>query len=526
MAQVTIKQGKIRGTTSTSLTGETFHKFLGIPFAKPPLGELRFKAPQPAESWSGVRDCIEDGHVAFTSANVFDTTQGFEDCLYLNVFTRDLPESNDTLKPVMVYIHGGGFTIGNGTQQMCTPDFVMTQDVVYVTMNYRLSVLGFLSLEDVSLDVPGNAGLKDQTMALRWVQENIKQFNGDPNNVTIFGISAGGASVQFQMLSPTAKNLFHKAIAQSGSVLNSWAWGQRNAILLAEKLGKSVKNEKEALEVLLEASAEEVVKAANQLTDNIFDIDARRPFGPIIEKPNPTAFLTEDPSTLLASGNFNQVPLIQGACSNEGQMYALTKTLAPGTVDYEKNVIPWFLKSKSSMYPEWTTKLRNLYFNSGYTKDERIYHIISDVSFLIGIVQSTELMLRKSVQPIFVYVFDYISPMIKHAKEFLKIDSPGCFHGCDMMFFSTFQFIPSGAPLTEDDRIAILKVNKMWADFARDGTVHPSWEPVRGPERIEYLRIQQEPEMLSSPFEERMAVWREILQEAGNLDLKFSESAN
>lgn len=129
--------------------------------------------------------------------------------------TRSLPKPGEPLKPVLFFIHGGAFTLGNGTQEMCAPEYLLIQDVVLVTINYRLGVfgecftysiwsdlnglIGFLSLENSSLEVPGNAGLKDQTQALRWVQENIKQFNGDPDNVTIFGVSAGGASVHFQV---------------------------------------------------------------------------------------------------------------------------------------------------------------------------------------------------------------------------------------------------------------------------------------------------------------------------------------
>jgi carboxylesterase type B len=146
---------------------------------------------------------------------------GTEDCLFLNVYTQQLPSStNNKLKPVMVWIHGGGFSSGSGNSDTYGPEFLLTEDIVLVTINYRLGVFCFLSFEDASLEVPGNAGLKDMVMALKWVQKNISKFSGDPNNVTIFGESAGGISVHYLILSPLASG----KLLQKNGVLVVGIW--------------------------------------------------------------------------------------------------------------------------------------------------------------------------------------------------------------------------------------------------------------------------------------------------------------
>lgn len=162
------------------------------------------------------------------------------------------------LKPVLVYIHGGGFTAGSKESRIYGPDFLLTEDIVLVTINYRLGILGYLQVEEPTLEVPGNAGLKDQTMALKWVQKNIDKFGGDPNNVTIGGASAGSASVHYHMLSSLSKGLFHKAILQSGVALNGWAITKNNPIDILKTVDVDVKNEKEALDYLNKLSANEI----------------------------------------------------------------------------------------------------------------------------------------------------------------------------------------------------------------------------------------------------------------------------
>ncbi|KAK9875484.1 hypothetical protein WA026_007875 [Henosepilachna vigintioctopunctata] len=211
--QVRIESGILEGyvTENKEDSGKEYYSFQGIPYARPPIGELRFKAPERVQPWEGVREATKDGDQCFSRFfNQIHEKAGSEDCLTLNVFTPKLPVQAEDgtechLLPVMVFIHGGSFTYGSNSKIKQNPEYLIRDDVVIVVINYRIGLLGFLSLDDPSLDVPGNAGFKDMVMALKWVNENIKVFNGDPNNVTIFGQSAGAASVHLLMLSSAAE---------------------------------------------------------------------------------------------------------------------------------------------------------------------------------------------------------------------------------------------------------------------------------------------------------------------------------
>ncbi|KAF2898714.1 hypothetical protein ILUMI_07459 [Ignelater luminosus] len=262
---VSIQEGKLRGKICCDFIGGQYFSFQGIPYAKPPVGQLRFKAPQPSEPWTGIRDATIEGNICY---HLTESKQyvGSEDCLFLNVYTPKLPIKDEfNLKPVMFWIHGGAFYYGSGNTDLYGPDYLISEDVVIVTINYRFGLLGFLNLEDPTLGVPGNAGLKDQVMALKWVKRNISQFCGDPDNVTIFGQSSGSASVQCLMLSPMAKGLFHKAIMQSGTALDYWTRGKPSAPLVAGVLHLDAANEQEILKTLQSMSVEELFKLQERI---------------------------------------------------------------------------------------------------------------------------------------------------------------------------------------------------------------------------------------------------------------------
>ncbi|XP_011704228.1 PREDICTED: cholinesterase-like [Wasmannia auropunctata] len=203
---VYVREGKLIGIVDENIHGGHYVAFRGIPYAKPPIGKLRFKDPLPPEKWSGGRDASKYGNVAVQFDLLKREVIGDEDCLYLNVYTLDIVKK----RPVMVWIHGGGFSLGSGDASIYGPDYIVQKDVVLVTLNYRLGVLGFLNLYDKV--ATGNQGMKDVIMALQWVQKNISQFGGDPKNVTIFGESAGGAIVHFLTLSPLAKGATYNPI--------------------------------------------------------------------------------------------------------------------------------------------------------------------------------------------------------------------------------------------------------------------------------------------------------------------------
>ncbi|KAB7501066.1 Venom carboxylesterase-6, partial [Armadillidium nasatum] len=233
---VRVKQGLIRGIQEESLNGKKFFSYMSIPFAEPPVGKLRFRDPVPSKSWDGELDGTKMP-VDCLQINILESMAqkqpslnivGREDCLHLNVYTS-VPNSPEKKLPVMVFIHGGGFVFGAAHQY--PPHALMNKDIVFVVIQYRLGIFGFLSTEDSV--IPGNMGLKDQQLALKWIKENINAFGGDPDRITIFGESAGGASVNYQILSPGSKGImniyiktkdfFARAIMQSGTSICPWA---------------------------------------------------------------------------------------------------------------------------------------------------------------------------------------------------------------------------------------------------------------------------------------------------------------
>lgn len=241
--QTTIEGGKIKGYTSNGIS-----IFKGIPFAAPPTGDLRWKAPQPVIPWTEVRECIKPPASAMQGKPVpfYCWSKEFlipeepisEDCLYLNVWSgaKDSKEK----RPVMVWIHGGGFSSGSGTVPLYDGEEMARKGVVFVTINYRLGIFGFFAHPDLSKEsdkkVSGNYGILDQIAALNWVKKNIGAFGGDPDNVTIAGQSAGAFSVNMLVVSPMAKGLFHKAIAQSGGMFGK-GFSRGQSLKAAEEAG-------------------------------------------------------------------------------------------------------------------------------------------------------------------------------------------------------------------------------------------------------------------------------------------------
>jgi para-nitrobenzyl esterase len=250
---VKTQAGIISGKTSDD---HAVKVFMGVPFAAPPVGDLRWKAPQPVVSWTGVRACITPPASAMQAppkpfmcwSKEFMAPEAplSEDCLYLNVWTT--AKSVQEKLPVMVWIHGGAFTGGSGTVPLYNGEGMARKGVVFITINYRLGIFGFFAHPELSaesdLKTSGNYGILDQIAALKWVKENITAFGGDPNNVTIAGQSAGSFSVNMLVVSPLAKGLFSKAIAQSGGQFykesdpeGSLQAAEERGLQLTEKMG-------------------------------------------------------------------------------------------------------------------------------------------------------------------------------------------------------------------------------------------------------------------------------------------------
>lgn len=305
------------GTISGKVTDDQAVKiFMGVPFAAPPVGDLRWKAPQPVAPWEGVRVCVDAPASAIqaTPKPFMCWSKEFmapesplsEDCLYLNVWTT--AKSDQEKLPVMVWIHGGAFTGGSGTVPLYNGEAMARKGVVFVTINYRLGIFGFMAHPELSaesdLKTSGNYGILDQIAALQWVKHNIAAFGGDPENVTIAGQSAGSFSVNMLVVSPMAKGLFHKAIAQSGGMFGK-------DLMLGQTLQAAEEGGKQLTEKLKIDSIAELRAIA---ADSLLKIQAR--FGIVVDNVViPPVYET------FAAGKQNDVSLITGWNADDGVLF-------------------------------------------------------------------------------------------------------------------------------------------------------------------------------------------------------------
>ncbi|XP_053436944.1 neuroligin-4, X-linked isoform X1 [Nycticebus coucang] len=345
---VNTNYGKIRGLR-TPLPNEILgpvEQYLGVPYASPPTGERRFQPPEPPSSWTGVRNATQFAAVCpqhldersllhdmlpvWFTANL-DTLMTYvqdqnEDCLYLNIYvpTEDDIHDQNSKKPVMVYIHGGSYMEGTGN--MIDGSILASYgNVIVITINYRLGILGFLSTGDQA--AKGNYGLLDQIQALRWIEENVGAFGGDPKRVTIFGSGAGASCVSLLTLSHYSEGLFQKAIIQSGTALSSWAVNYQPAKytrILADKVGCNMLDTTDMVECLRNKNYKELIQQT--ITPAMYHIA----FGPVIDGD----VIPDDPQILMEQGEFLNYDIMLGVNQGEGLKFV------DGIVDNEDGVTP------------------------------------------------------------------------------------------------------------------------------------------------------------------------------------------
>ena len=306
---VVVESGPLRGSFS-----EGARHFLGIPYAAPPIGTLRWKPPQPRGRWHGVLDASQFGSPC-PQLDFFGNAFGEENCLYLNVYTPGIAKKTKRASrglPVMVWIHGGSLVTGAGSDYDPTP--LVKKGLVVVTINYRLGLLGFFaqSALDTEGHTSGNYGLMDQQQALRWVRRNIGAFGGDPTRVTIFGESAGGLSVYSQLASPTAAGLFQRAISQSGAYASFQSYLQSiipiaDAELGGAGLASALGCGSQTAECLRAVAATALLMVQPGIVNPVVD-------GTILNQPPDAAF---------ASGQFNRVPVISGSNRDEYRLFVI-----------------------------------------------------------------------------------------------------------------------------------------------------------------------------------------------------------
>lgn len=310
---IKVKNGLLRGEEREGIAA-----FKGIPYAKPPIGELRFKAPQPAKSWYGVRDATEFGAASVQPqmpAGGFKAIEEpiSEDCLYLNVWCPQYAIREGQSLPVMVVIHGGGFQAFSGAYDILQGWELAKKDIVVVTINYRLGAMGFLAHPELSAEDPhhvsGNYAILDQIAALRWVRDNIAAFGGDPEKVTVSGESAGAFSVSVLCMSPLARGLFCRATAQSGGFFDKRTVMYQTVTLKeAEKFGKELFPGKSLAELRQMPAQELLALTASSAMQRMIPVRDGYIF-------------PEDPYEVYKEKNFSDVPLLIGSNCDDGVQF-------------------------------------------------------------------------------------------------------------------------------------------------------------------------------------------------------------
>lgn len=456
--------GKVRGTADRGVS-----IFKGIPYAAPPLGELRFRPPVKPAPWSGIRDALAYGNMAIQSENVFalpaDLLRIFtlagrqklsEDCLYLNVWTSGVTGRK---RPVLFWCHGGAFITGSGSSPWSDgANLCRLDDVVVVSFNHRLGVLGYLHLEDVAdggFEGAGTAGVMDIVAALQWVRANIVEFGGDPGNVTIFGESGGGAKVSVLMALPCAQGLFHKAIIQSGPAVQmaNREDGTKTARQVLEHLGLQAKDADRLRGLPVSRLLEAQVAVLAGVSRANFADRRRLGFNPVIDgKVFPGGpFAPEAPAVSA------HVPLMIG--SNKDEM-----TLFLGHLDWVKYAT--FVNLPEALAPYLGARAADIVatYRSAQPRrraDEIAISIVSDQGIRSLSLLMAERKLALKAAPVFVYLFAWETPVLGGRLR-------SC-HTLEIPFvFSNLE----PAALTGDDpaRLALgEKMSRAWIAFARNG---------------------------------------------------------
>ncbi|KAJ3662755.1 hypothetical protein Zmor_007085 [Zophobas morio] len=477
---VHLPNGSIFGLQSTTLHGKTYYVFEKVPYAAPPIGKLRFQKPQPSLSWNGTLNCTYLDVMCYQLNPVSDLKLS-EDCLYLNIYTPQVPSENANISlPVMFYIHGGGFVDGYGG--MYGPDFFMHEDVILVTINYRLGPFGFLSTQDGV--IPGNNGLKDQQLSLQWVHRHISLFGGDPHKVTVFGHSAGSASVGYHLLNPKSQGLFWAAICQSGSPLGPWAyqrWPRKAAFKLASILNNTVvtNSSEELLNFLQGVTGEEIYEAGKIYNNYIFNGSSEdvpslegMNWAPTLEIDGKDAFISKKMYGLIESGEVITVPLLMGFTTEENLNFHLDKQEVKKTMqmydDDLANLVPVDMEIEDmSLRKEMGRLIRNMY-TGGAPFSKRLgtgIKFSSDNDMTRPIMKQAELLSKYS--KVYFYVFSFHSRSGMYHVSYDGAEKVG--HGEELLYLFCLRIYDkcdfSGRP--KSDQVTRKRLVKVWSDFAK-----------------------------------------------------------
>lgn len=471
---VELDSGPVTGIQQ-EIGDEEIWVFKGIPYAAPPVGDLRWTAPQPVEPWVEARACTEFGpacpQAGAGAEGMFDLAalsvgEADEDCLYLNVWSP--AESADEGLPVMVWIHGGSFQSGSGSLAVYDGGNLATKGVVAVTINYRLGPLGFLAHPALSAEsgrgASGNYGLLDQIAALEWVRRNIAGFGGDPNNVTVFGESAGAMSILDLLVSPLAEGLFQRAIAESGIMLDH-GFGVATARTLeaAEAEGEAftrllgVDESGDALAQMRAKTPEELLTAAGEYAEDLGLM------GQILTwMPNVDGYVLPDlPGLLWAAGECHEVPLLIGSNSDEGNLFVAGMTVSEEEHEAQMRTI----------FGDFTDEALGLYpLESGAGIDSGLSRMLTEVGFASTARLAARAM-AEAGSPAYLYQFSRVPLIMRGLGAFHAIEIPYVMGNTDLF---------SGMGIISDaDRELSETIMGYWTRFAASGDPNgdgaPDW---------------------------------------------------
>jgi para-nitrobenzyl esterase len=456
--------GKVQGVHNNGI-----YTFKGIPYGASTAGANRFMPPRKPEPWSGVRPCLDWGPMCpqvsgggamatgmgrdfglLFGVGAFTITSS-EDCLVLNVFTPGLGDGKK--RPVMVWLHGGGFNIGTGSGPRTDgTNLARAHDVVSVSLNHRLGVLGYCHLGDIDRDFAqsGNAGQLDLIAALEWVRDNIENFGGDPNNVLIHGESGGGAKVHTLMAMPAAKGLFHRAVCQSGVV-----GGNGIGIGLPDR--KKATDAATALIKGADLKTEEVGKLQELPVGRLLALAsptvAENPFAPVIG----TADLPETPSDAIAKGSAARVPFMIGCTKHEANFFLATMGADRQSIT-EEQLVPRLSRLVGERAPALMAGLRKNH--PDFTPGDILVRAMTDSFARFTSTKVAEAHIHGGGAPTFMYQFEWESPALPHLQS--------C-HGIDGGFyFDNTEALGMTAGYADALQLAA-KCSAAWAAFARSG---------------------------------------------------------
>ncbi|CAG9854756.1 unnamed protein product [Phyllotreta striolata] len=522
--------GQIKGTVITSRLAKPIYSFRAIRYAKAPVDDLRFKPPVPVEKWEGVYNATEEGPLCPQPTADLISDLISEDCLMLNVYSTKLPKGKDNPKrPVIVFIHGGGLSKLGGVSSIFGPNYLLDEEVVLVTINFRLATLGFLSTGDK--EAPGNNGLRDQVEALKWVKNNIESFGGDPDSVTLLGSSTGAWCVILHMVSPLSQGLFHKAGALSGSIVGAWPIYTEQMVVAKKQariLGCPDDTSANIIKCLKTKSFKELGDSLPQFGE--FGTDPVVVWSPVIEPDfGQERFLTAHPIELIANGQFSKVPFLCGQTRDEYGYHTFNivdnETLRTQlTEQFEKYAPITFLYEQNTEFSKTVSKtLRTFYLQDkpiDRSQMKALAQLYADSIVNFAVNRVAKIVSEHNDQPVYYYHFTYQGRYSHFYTPGSNNTIPyGVVHHDDLIYVfynqKRFPLFKENSPLEVE---MVTKLIAVWANFAKTGNPMPTpterldnavWEPFKAPNH-KYMEISGKMNVKENLLSKRFQEWEKM----------------